>query len=311
MKQLCLFILVFLVSLNVHAQDIISGRWQGNYVGSFFVSTPEKLVVDIKLSYDTFITGSSHLYYPNHNYEHYTIKGFYRKKDSLIYFYEDSTLGIKLGFGSQNCLGNYTMKLKIEDGLMELEGRWRTNPTSPANCAAMGVFLEKKLPPKPKPKPKHEETQTKIDVVSSQPLKKNITGPDAVKMQAPALPVKPDKNLERPTTTQSLIEVAMSERDSIKIEILDNKEIDNDAVSIYVNGEQKVKKQVLSAKPIVFYTSISRQEPISRIIMAAESMGSVPPCTALMRVTVGKKVHEVTLSSNMGNSGSLELFLKE
>jgi hypothetical protein len=45
--------------------------------------------------------------------------------------------------------------------------------------------------------------------------------------------------------------------------------------------------------------------------MAAESMGSVPPCTALMRVTVGKQVHQVTLSSNMGTSGSLELFLKE
>ena len=275
MKQVFFVLIAVSTCFCAGAQEL-NGRWVGNYTLSRFMANPEKVVVDIAVSNDSIITGSSHLYYINDEYEHYTIRGIYRKADSSVYFYEDSTLGVKLAPGVDNCLGNYTMKLRIRDSIMRLEGRWNDNAEE-ERCPGLGVRLSKKAPPKkkePVPRPK-------------------------------------DKNLERPTITQSLIEISPAEKDNIRIEVIDNAQIDNDAVSIYVNEEVVVKKQPLSKEPIVFYVSVSREKPLCRIVMAAESMGSVPPCTALMRVTVNKKVHETTLSSNMGNNGTLELFLKD
>jgi hypothetical protein len=279
MRYIILFICSLLTTAVSHGQDI-SGRWVGNYSGDGSMSRPQKVVVEISVAHDSIISGSSHLYYADNDYEHYTIRGVYHKKDSTIFFFEDSTLGVKLGLFVQNCLGNYKMKLRIRDSVMRFEGRWKVNPDSEVNCGTQGVWLAKNRPP----------VTPKIALVAPKPK---------------------DKNLDRPLITQSLIEISKAEKDSIKVEVIDNKEIDNDAVSIYVNGEQVVKKQLLSKKPIVFYVSVSKREPLCRIVMAAESMGSVPPCTALMRVIVGGKVHEATLSSNMGNNGTLELFLKE
>jgi hypothetical protein len=264
----------------LQAQDI-SGRWEGNFGPSLKMTHPQRLVVDIVVSRDSIIRGSSHLYYSNGDYEHYTLKGIYRRKTKTVYFHEDSTLSLKLSNGD-NCLGRYSTRLKTGNGKMRLDGYW-LDPSGV--CGNVSVWLEKKIIARP-----------------------------PVKTPGPRTPVaaKPkDKNLERPIDPQSLIEVSYSERDSIKIEVLDNAYIDNDAVSIYVNGEKVVSKQVLSAKPIVFYVSVSKSIPLCRIVMAAESMGSNPPCTALMRVTINGKVHQTTLSSNMGNNGTLELFLKE
>jgi hypothetical protein len=274
MRYLLLFAAALILTTCSFAQEL-NGRWVGNYTYSDRMSNPEKVVVELLVT-DSIVSGSSHLYYIGDEYEHYTIKGKYRRNDSTIYFYEDSTLGVKLGFGVDNCLGNYKMKLRIRDSAMRFEGRWKDNDPN-GRCPALGVWLSKGLPPKPL-----------VPVVREK-----------------------DKNLERPIVSQSLIEISPAEKDNIKIEVLDNSLIDNDAVSIYVNDEPVSKKQLLSREPIVFYVSVSKERPLCRIVMAAESMGSVPPCTALMRVTVNGKVHNATLSSNMGTSGSLELFLKE
>lgn len=101
------------------------------------------------------------------------------------------------------------------------------------------------------------------------------------------------------------------ETDSIKIELRDNAQIDGDMVSVYLNDELVVSKQKLTSAPIIFYISIPKGTSICNVKMAAESMGSIPPCTALMNIVTKKKSYEVNLSSSMSNNSVVQFFVKE
>ena len=275
MKLLSAITAILFISNTLSAQDI-SGIWTGNYTKHAFASNPEKLVVEIFVYNDSLISGASHLYYKNNTYEHYKINGVVRKKDGIIYFSEDSTIAVKLGFLEENCLGNYTMKLTNTDTLLMLNGRWKDNSTSLSHCSSCDVWLQKKT-------------------ISS--VKQTTSG-------------KPE-NLERSSDIQSLIEISEEEQDSIEIAIYDNGVIDNDSVSLYLNDSLLINKQLISNKPILLHISLDSKKPLSKLKLAAESLGSIPPCTALMLIKTKKKRYEVNLSSNFNSNGVVEFFLKE
>jgi hypothetical protein len=122
----------------------------------------------------------------------------------------------------------------------------------------------------------------------------------------------PAKIAQRETDVQSLIEIARTEKDSIKVEVYDNGEIDGDSVSVYQEEIQRINKKMITAKPITFYVSLNKNiNPIAHLRLVAESLGSIPPCTALMIVTTKSKRYEVRLSSNFNKNATVELFLKE
>ena len=268
--------LFFFLNLLISAQDI-SGVWVGNYKPTLFAATPEKLVVEIFVYNDSLITGASHLYYKNDQYEHYKIYGVFKKKESIIYFSEDSTIAVKLGPKDENCLGNYTMKLTSTDNLLQMTGRWEDNSVSLFPCPPSGVWLEKKADKNIK--------QT------------NVTAND--------------KRLERRSDIQSLVEISSVEKDSILVELYDNGIVDNDSASIYLDDSLLLYKQFVSGKPVSFYISLDKQTPISKLKLVAENLGSIPPCTALMIITTKKKRYEVNLSSNFNSNAIVEFFIKE
>ena len=162
---------IFLViTLFPSAQDI-SGVWVGNYKKVPFMDNPEKLVVELYVYNDSIITGASHLYYKNNQYEHYKIKGLVRKKESIIYFSEDSTIAVKIGFMESNCLGNYTMKLASSGNSLQMTGRWEDHSSTLFHCPSTSVWLEKKVNDDNKPliaEPKNKALERK----SKKPLMK-------------------------------------------------------------------------------------------------------------------------------------------
>ena len=275
------FITLVLLALSVFSSaQNLSGRWIGVYPASNEKDQPSKIEVELKVEQDTLVTGTSHLYYPNGDHELYAISGQYFREDSSIYFTEDSIISVGQNVGAY-CRGSYVMMLTVDDTYMRFDGRRK--PLAGAfgmeDCAApLDVFLErgakKKLPPPEPPKPK-------------------------------------EKIPERNELVQKVIEISKEEMDSIRIELVDNAQIDNDVVSVYLNDESILRKHKLTAVPAVFWISLSKTSDVATIRMAAESMGSIPPCTALMTVITRKNRYPVTLSSDMGNTGILKLSLKQ
>jgi hypothetical protein len=271
--RIYIILLFFLSSSNTQvlfAQHFLDGTWTGNYQKLFYMPHPLKVVVNLQVTSDTIVNGTSHLYYRNGSYEHYVVHGIYHPRDSTIFFAEDSTIAVDLGFGD-NCLGNYTMKLSISDTLLTFHGKWQDNSSFFLGCPTTGVWLSKPLATK------------------------------AVQ----------HKSLNTVPEVQKLIEIDEAEKDSIKIELRDNAQIDGDIVSIYFNDSLIIRNQKLLSKPIVFFLTIPSSVDICNLKMVAESMGSVPPCTALMTVTTKRKRYELNLSSSMSNSGVVQFFLKE
>ncbi|WP_207514074.1 hypothetical protein [Longitalea luteola] len=94
--------------------------------------------------------------------------------------------------------------------------------------------------------------------------------------------------------------------DSAEIRFMDNGIVDGDTISIFYNGQLIVPKLYLKEKPHIIKVPLFPGYP-NRLVIYAESLGSFPPNTALVRIIYGKKEESFLLSSSMSKSGSIEL----
>ena len=101
------------------------------------------------------------------------------------------------------------------------------------------------------------------------------------------------------------------EDDELKVDLYDNGEIDGDSVSVFFNGKLMVTHQRLSDKPITLKIKLDPEVEDNDLVMFAENLGSIPPNTALMIVTVGDQRFEVRITSTEQTSGTVRFKLKE
>lgn len=97
---------------------------------------------------------------------------------------------------------------------------------------------------------------------------------------------------------------------TIKIDIYDNGQVDGDTVSIFMNGALLIPAKMLTAKPITININVNETDEVYDIVMFAESMGTIPPNTALMVVTTSTKRYEINITSTEQTSGSIRLKIK-
>lgn len=105
-----------------------------------------------------------------------------------------------------------------------------------------------------------------------------------------------------------LIEVPES---SFKIDLYDNGQVDGDTISVFFNGKLIVSSKRLSTTPITVNVKLDPNKVENELVMYAENLGSIPPNTALMVVTVGDKRYEVNITSTEQTNGTVRFKLKE
>ncbi|MBO9204123.1 MULTISPECIES: hypothetical protein [Niastella] len=94
--------------------------------------------------------------------------------------------------------------------------------------------------------------------------------------------------------------------DSAEIWFMDNGIVDGDTISVYYNGQLIVPSLCLKVKPFAIKVPVYPGYP-NLLVVYAESLGSLPPNTAYVRILYGKKEQSFLLSSTMSKSGSIEL----
>ena len=327
LQRTLIIILGLFFSFTSFSQNNINGTWNGIFLSPMLDLGQPKLVIEIYDFKDSIFTGISHLYYKGNQYEHYKIVGRYSKKDSILIFKESATIAVDLGrYG--NCLGTYIARLSSVGNRQVQNGIWQSN--IPGCSPLTKIYLEKKKeviapvapiaktpakvkPPAPAKKPAAPAT---VNGKKIAPVVTTTVTPAPAPKMIPAIkniPIKmPAPIAQRATDVQSLLEISSAEKDSIKVEVYDNGEIDGDSVSVYEENVQRIATKMITAKPITFYMSLDKNvNPIAHLRLVAESLGSIPPCTALMIVTTKSKRYEVHLSSNFSKNATVELFLKE
>ncbi|MBC7720492.1 MAG: hypothetical protein H7068_00615 [Pedobacter sp.] len=108
------------------------------------------------------------------------------------------------------------------------------------------------------------------------------------------LPV-PKVLLERENNLQKTLII---DQEDVQIDFYDNGQVDNDSITVYHNNEILISKGRLDIRPLTLHIHLNKNNPFYELITVAENLGDIPPNTALMVVTAGKKRYEVTITSD-------------
>lgn len=109
--------------------------------------------------------------------------------------------------------------------------------------------------------------------------------------------------------TKQLIKTVEVEATSFRVDLYDNGQIDGDTISVFYNGKLMVSRQRLSTNPISIQVTMDPNREDNELVMYAENLGTIPPNTALMVVTVAGKRYEVNISSSEQTSGTVRFKL--
>jgi len=85
---------------------------------------------------------------------------------------------------------------------------------------------------------------------------------------------------------------------TIRLDFYDNAEVDGDSITVLVNKKVVLTHQKLSSKPITTYIKIDLLNTFYEVEMIAENLGSIPPNTAILIITAGKKRYHLSLASS-------------
>ncbi len=122
----------------------------------------------------------------------------------------------------------------------------------------------------------------------------------------PEAPAVPNTIANRKVNVIQTIELTNAE---FQVDLYDNGDIDGDSVTVYFNGQQVVGKTKLTDKPITIKLKANPNRT-NELVMYANNLGSIPPNTALMKVTAGDKVYEVRMESDNDRSGAVVFKIK-
>jgi hypothetical protein len=93
----------------------------------------------------------------------------------------------------------------------------------------------------------------------------------------------------------------------LKLEFYDNAEIDGDSITVTLDNKVLVTNQKLGLKPIVLEFMIDGSLPEQELTMIADNLGTIPPNTAMLIVTAGKKKYRLFLSSDKQKSAMVRI----
>jgi hypothetical protein len=99
--------------------------------------------------------------------------------------------------------------------------------------------------------------------------------------------------------------------DSVSVDFYDNGEVDGDSISVFYNNQLLTFNRMLSTRAVHFNLGLDTQKDVNEVSMFANNLGTLPPNTALMVVSDGKKRFEVRLSSNFDKNATVRIRRKK
>lgn len=105
--------------------------------------------------------------------------------------------------------------------------------------------------------------------------------------------------------TKELVKTFNMPAGEIRMDFYDNAEIDNDTITVLLNGKLLLYRQMLKAKPLTISFN-AYPDTEYELVMYADNLGSIPPNTALLVITAGTNKYEVRLASSEEKSAAVK-----
>ncbi len=312
---------LLLLTTSLQAQKI-TGIWRGYFSAANGIFRDDigeemyKYEVQIDQQSDNSVKGVTYSYKSTVFYGKSTMQGIYTASSKNLILKELKLVELKIGSNSEPCLMTcYLDYVKI--GKLEvLQGTFiSTNAKNKKDCGSGKVYLERVLKsdfeledflahPKPvvpitQQKPMVKPSKTDTDVIHKDNNTDKSVNTD--KLSAPDIKKSAGANTTPKVLVQRdnfLIKRIISSEPAVKVELFDNGTIDNDTISLYHNNEQVIKKGKLNYQPLTYSFNAGTEASTHELILVAENLGEIPPNTAIMVVTIGKKRQEIFLTSD-------------
>lgn len=239
-----------------------------------------------------------------------------------------------------SCLQIHKLQYTINDeGNEELRGTWIPAPNQISNCGTGVTVLTRRLmnmnplgirtnpnpgnttakAPTPNssgkpsiiPTPKREPSvalkkSEGTEKPSTKEIKKPqiiLNSPSPLVKVAPPVSDAPPKDFE--SRRKDIVKIIKLEQPTFRLDFYDNGEIDGDSISVFYNGKLVLSNQRISDKPLTLFLEYDKNIKENLLTMYAENLGTIPPNTAVMIVTDGRRRYEVRLESDLKKSGSV------
>jgi len=318
------FFLFLITSANVLSAQVVSGLYSGTLTND---STKKEQRYELALSeYRGKITGYSYTTFVRNDSLFYGVKSVKANRKNGQLVVEDDKMIVN-NFPESPAKGvhqtNY-IQLTNEDTLRTANGTWKTNRTKiyyalsggvemkPDNdsthSALIGQLKELNIISQPKyadaevkNKAKENKVKTEIEkpkkeTAKNKPAENKQTNISTEKNEVVSIPYT-----QRKTKPLQTIELSA---DSLQLSFYDNGVIDGDSISVYVNGENIISNNKLTATATKKTIRLPNVETIE-IILVAENLGTIPPNTGLLVVKDGDKTYQVNFSADLQTNAAI------
>lgn len=323
-----LLIYAFLLCWFPAGAQNLTGTWEGRM-------SDEDLQINITQDSETEICGYTYDHFRTNprDYCKAYFRGYYNKRQDAwelngisflensgthvlmrIKLYKDKINGedVLLALVQAKSTGDFFLSLGIRENAVL---RKVSSKPTPLAGKLPPCFPDPERPPKDikpviKPKPdtlvkKPEPVKKPVDTTAVRKKDTVITKPEIpvvkeVPKKAPDPIIETVK--ERKNVTFSRIPVTVK---NINLKVYDNAIVDGDTVSIFYNGKLLVDRKRLSEQPIEINLDLDEKAPRHEILLFAHNLGSIPPNTALIVVTVGDKRYELHSKASLQENAVL------
>lgn len=298
-----LVLLAILAAFSAQSQSVF-GYWYG-YANVKSTSATNNYLVEIILQPEKgYVKGVLNYYFKN-TYRSHQVKGNYNAATRHLTLYD-----IPVTYHASNanmevdCIMNLSATLRVAKAGSNLVGAFVGMPEYKYTCVDINFNLSL------------DADISKKDSV----LKAIREYKETYQVWKPsAFDTLPSVNIQQRKVVNYVVENLFAQRenvianeievdsDSVQVDFYDNGEIDGDSISVFFNNQLLAFSQRLSTRSIHFNLALDSTREVNEISMFADNLGSIPPNTALMIVTDGKKQHEIRLTSSLDKNATIRI----
>ncbi len=157
---------------------------------------------------------------------------------------------------------------------------------------------------------RQQEIADSLAAIRKQQYNDSLQKAALAKVVPPATTGSAPSTADKPLTSRTSVLLGTYHITSpdILIELFDNGEIDGDRVSVYHNNAIIVSNQTLGIKPITVNIHADTTNREHEFVLVAENLGSIPPNSALMRITAGKQIYKLSVNTDMKTNARIVFY---
>ncbi|GAO45660.1 hypothetical protein [Flavihumibacter petaseus] len=278
---------IFLIALltffaGTAVSQNLTGIWRGTLTQNAGGCFPEyHLEIQLTVSGNT-LQGNSYDYFDTNRFVKHKFAGRYNTQTHRMVLIESELQEFHIPGDCVPCTKTYDLTWQQSGQQESLTGEWKGIKTDSRDACPPGKIT--------------------LYRVSTTDFPVDVEQPAALASLQPSLKLQKREN--------QLFGTIDLETPSVKIDLYDNAEIDNDTVTVFLNNKLLLYRQRLTDKPLTL-TLNAFPDTDYELVMYADNLGSIPPNTALMVVTAGKQKQEVRLSASDQKNAAVRFRVKK